>query len=144
MKKFSIIMTFVALFAATSCTSLTGVADSAAAATGSSCAKALLALRASHKAGTLSIANATDLSNILVVVGAYNALQTNKSNNAFRKSFTSGMVSGGSGIITNSNVGNTVSLLMMANGLNNVTDNNISSTGKQTTNAVLPVLNAIN
>ena len=142
MKKISIIMMFVALFATTSCSSLTGASDTAAMTTGTTCARALIALRASHKAGTLSITNLSDLSNMLVVDNAYNSLKTNKANSNYKKSFSTGMVAGGSGIITNSNVATIVNLLLNANGLANVNSNNISTGSNSTTvtNSIVPMI----
>lgn len=142
MKKFSIIMMFVAMFAATSCSTLSSASDTAAVTTGTTCARALLALRASHKAGTLSIANMSDLSNMLVVVNAYNSLKTNKDNANYKKSFSTGMVAGGSGIINNSNVATIVNLLLNANGLANVNSNNIStgSNSTTTTSTIMPMI----
>ncbi len=143
MKKIGIIMMLVAMIGVTSCSSLSGVSDSAAATSGNACAKALLALRASQKAGTLSIANATDLSNMLVVIGAYNTLKSNKGNNDFKSSFTKGLVAGGSGAITNNNASTIINLLLAANGLNDINSSNISSSGTTTTNAITPVLNSL-
>ena len=143
MKKIGIIMMFVAMLGASSCSSLSGVSDSAAATTGNACARALLALRASQKAGTLSITNATDLSNMLVVIGAYNTLKSNMQNKSFKSSFTKGLVAGGSGAITNSNASTIVNLLLAANGLSNVNSSNISTSGAKTTTAITPVLNTL-
>ena len=144
MKKTAIIMTFVAIFVTTSCSSLIGVSDSAAATSGSACARALISLRASQKAGTLSIANATDLTNILTVISSYNMLKSNKENANFKKSFTTGMVSGGSGIITNNNAATLVNLLLAANGLNNLNSNNVTNNnGSAATGALVPILTTL-
>ncbi len=145
MKKFSIIMMFVALFATTSCSSITGATDTTAIATGTTCAKALIALRSSYKAGTLSLTNMADLSNMLIVANAYTALRTNKDNSNFKKSFSTGMVAGGSGIINNSNVATIVNLLMNANALGTVTSDNASNstTDTQTTNSLKPIFNTM-
>ncbi len=141
MKKFGIIMMFVALFATTSCSSITGASDTTALATGTTCAKALIALRSSYKAGTLSLTNMSDLSNMLIVANAYTALRTNKDNSNFKKSFSTGMVAGGSGIINNSNVANIVNLLLNANALGTVNSSNASNptVNTQTTNSLTPV-----
>lgn len=143
MKKTAILLAIVALFGITSCTTLFGVSDTAAASSGSACAKALISLRASQKAGTLSVANVSDLTNMLTVISSYNMLKTNKDNANFKKSFTSGMVSGGSGVITNSNAATIVNLLLAANGLSNLNNNNISSNGSTVTGAMVPMLNTL-
>lgn len=132
MKKIGIIMTFVALFAATSCGTLSNVSDTAAATSGTACARALVSLRASQKAGTLSVTNVSDISNMLIVINAYNTLKANKGNNNFRKSFAAGMVAGGSGIITNSNVNTIINVLLATNGLGTLNSNNISSSNNST------------
>lgn len=145
MKKLSIIMMFVALFATTSCSSLTGATDTTAIATGTTCAKALIALRSSYKAGTLSLTNLSDLSNMLIVANAYTSLKANKENANYKKSFSTGMVAGGSGAITNSNVATIVNLLMNANALGTLNNNNAtnSTTEKQTTGSVIPMFDAM-
>lgn len=145
MKKLGIVMMFVALLAIPSCSTLSGATDTAAIASGTTCARALLALRASHKAGTLSVTNLSDISNMLVVANAYKQLRTNKDNANYKKSFSSGMVAGGSGIITNSNVATIVNLLMNANGLANVTSDNINTgnTATTTTHSIVPIVEGL-
>lgn len=145
MKKLGIVMMFVALLAIPSCSTLSGATDTAAIASGTTCARALLALRASHKAGTLSVTNLSDISNMLVVANAYKQLRANKDNANYKKSFSSGMVAGGSGVITNSNVATIVNLLMNANGLANVTSDNINTgnTGTTTTHSIVPIVEGL-
>ncbi len=142
MKKFSIIMMFVALFATTSCGTLTSATDATAAAAGATCGKALLALNNSKKAGTLSITNPTDLSNMLVVIGAYNSLKANKENSAYKKSFTSGMVTGSTGLITPTTAANITNSLMNATGLEGIDANNIVNKA-QTVGTIIQLLSAL-
>ncbi len=145
MKKLSIIMTFVALFAMTSCDSLSNIATNpTAAASGAACGKALVALRASKKAGTLSITNPTDLSNILVVASSYKTLKNNKGDANFKKSFATGMVTGGNGVITNKNSTSIMNLLLGQNALGNVTNNSLITDGAQATSSIISILNALN
>ena len=143
MKKFSIIMMFVALFATTSCGTLTSATDATAAAAGATCGKALLALNNSKKAGTLSITNPTDLSNMLVVINAYNGLKANKENATYKKSFTTGMVTGGSGVITTSMATNITNSLLNATGLDGVNTTNIAQKA-QTVSTIIQLLGALN
>ncbi len=143
MKKIGIIMMFVAMFGATSCSSLTSATDATAAASGATCGKALLALNSSKKAGTLSVANPTDLANMLVVINAYNGLKANKENANYKKSFTTGMVTGGNGVITTSIATNLTNSLLNATGLDGVNTTNITQKA-QTVGTILQLLNALN
>lgn len=142
MKKFSIIMMFVAMFAATSCSSLTSATDTAAATSGAACSQALIQLNKSKKAGTLAITNPTDLSNMLVVIGAYNSLKANKENSAYKKSFTSGMVTGSTGLITPTTAANITNSLMNATGLEGIDANNIVNKA-QTVGTIIQLLGAL-
>jgi hypothetical protein len=143
MKKFGIIMMFVAMFATTSCGTLGSVTNTAAATSGAACGQALIALNKSKKAGTLSVTNATDLSNMLVVIGAYNSLKANKEDASYKKSFTSGMVTGGSGLITTATATTLTNNLLNATGLDGVNTSNIAQKA-QTVGTILQLLNALN
>lgn len=143
MKKFGILMTLVALMTVTSCSTLSGGTDTAAAASGATCGRALVALNKSHKAGTLSVANTNDLSNMLVVINAYNALKTNKNNNSFKKSFATGMVTGGSGVITTANATSIMNSMLNNAGLGNINSSNIA-TNVQTISTIVQLLGALN
>ncbi|MBP5547790.1 MAG: hypothetical protein J6X58_02725 [Bacteroidales bacterium] len=142
MKKISIIMMFVAMFAATSCSSLTGVTDTAAATSGAACSQALIQLNKSKKAGTLAITNPTDLSNMLVVIGAYNNLKANKENSTYKKSFTSGMVTGSTGLITPTAAANITNSLLNATGFDGIDANNIVNKA-QTVGTIIQLLSAL-
>ena len=143
MKKFGIIMMFVAMFASTSCSSLTGATDAAAVTSGAACGRALIALNNSKKAGTLSITNPTDLSNMLVVIGAYNDLKANKANNNYKKSFTTGMVTGGNNLINRTTAAAITNNLLNSTGLDGVNTANIQQKA-QTVGTILQLLNALN
>jgi len=142
MKKFSIILMFVAMFAATSCSSLSSATDTAAVTSGAACSQALLSLNKSKKAGTLAITNPTDLSNMLVVIGAYNGLKANKENTNYKKSFTTGMVTGGGSIINKTMATNITNSLLNASGLEGVTATNIAQKA-QTVNTIIQLLGAL-
>ena len=143
MKKLSIIMMFVAMFAATSCSSLSTATNTTAATSGAACGNALIALNKSKKAGTLSITNPTDLSNMLIVITAYNGLKANKEDATYKKSFTTGMVTGGSGLITPAAATNITNNLLNSVGLDGVNTANIASKA-QTVTTIIQLLNALN
>ena len=142
MKKFGIIMMFVAMFASTSCSSLTGATDTAAVTSGAACGRALIALNNSKKAGTLAITNPTDLSNMLIVINAYNGLKTNKENANYKKSFTTGMVTGGNNLINQATATTITNSLLNATGLDGVNTNNIAQKA-QTVGTILQLLGAL-
>ncbi|MBO7490359.1 MAG: hypothetical protein J6T88_08790 [Bacteroidales bacterium] len=143
MKKIGIIMMFVAMIGATSCSSLISSTDTTAMASGAACGKALIALNNSKKAGTLAITNPVDLSNMIIVINAYNGLKTNKENANYKKSFTTGMVTGGSGVITTSMATNMTNSLLNATGLDGVNTTNIAQKA-QTVGTILQLLSALN
>lgn len=142
MKKFGIIMMFVAMFASTSCSSLTGATDTAAVTSGAACGRALIALNNSKKAGTLAITNPTDLSNMLIVINAYNGLKTNKENANYKKSFTTGMVTGGNSLINQATATTITNNLLNATGLDGVNTNNIAQKA-QTVGTIIQLLGAL-
>lgn len=142
MKKFGIIMMFVAMFATTSCSSLTGATDTAAVTSGAACGRALIALNNSKKAGTLAITNPTDLSNMLIVINAYNGLKTNKENANYKKSFTTGMVTGGNNLINQATATTITNNLLNATGLDGVNTNNIAQKA-QTVGTIMQLLGAL-
>lgn len=142
MKKFGIIMMFVAMFASTSCSSLTGATDTAAVTSGAACGRALIALNNSKKAGTLAITNPTDLSNMLIVINAYNGLKTNKENANYKKSFTTGMVTGGNNLINQATASTITNSLLNATGLDGVNTNNIAQKA-QTVGTIIQLLGAL-
>ena len=135
-------MMFVAMFAATSCSSLTSATDATAVASGAACSKALLSLNSSKKAGTLAITNPTDLSNMLVVINAYNSLKANKENTTYKKSFTTGMITGGNGLISQATAASLTNSLLNASGLDGVNTSNIAQKA-QTVGTIIQLLGAL-
>lgn len=135
-------MMFVAMFASTSCSSLTGATDTAAVTSGAACGRALIALNNSKKAGTLAITNPTDLSNMLIVINAYNGLKTNKENANYKKSFTTGMVTGGNNLINQATATTITNNLLNATGLDGVNTNNIAQKA-QTVGTIMQLLGAL-
>ena len=136
MKKIGIVMMFVALMGTMSCSSLSSSADATAMASGAACGKALIALNNSKKAGTLAITNATDLSNMLVVITAYNNLKANKASANYKKSFATGMVTGGSGIINMNSATNITNMLLNSAGLDGVNSSNIAQKAQTVTTII--------
>ena len=135
-------MMFVAMFATTSCSSLTGATDTAAVTSGAACGRALIALNNSKNAGTLAITNPTDLSNMLIVINAYNGLKTNKENANYKKSFTTGMVTGGNNLINQATATTITNSLLNATGLDGVNTNNIAQKA-QTVGTIIQLLGAL-
>lgn len=130
---------FVAMFAATSCSTLTSSTNTTAAASGAACGNALVALNKSKSAGTLAITNPTDLANMIVVINAYNGLRANKEDPSYKKSFTTGMVTGGSGIINMTTATNITNNLLNATGLEGVNTTNITQKA-QTLGTIIQLL----
>lgn len=142
MKKIAIIMTFVAMCAMTSCSSLSNMGNTAAVTSGAACGKALVALNASHKAGTLAITNPTDLSNMLIVINAYNNLKANKQDESYKKSFAAGMVTGGNGIINTVNATSIINGLLNSSALEGTNATNIAN-NVQTVSTIIQLLGAL-
>ena len=110
--------------------------DSVAAASGATCGRALIALNNSKKAGTLAITNPTDLTNMLAVIAAYNNLKANKDNSNYKKSFASGMVTGGSGLINATTATSITNTLLNSVGLDGVNSSNIAQKTQTVTTIV--------
>lgn len=142
MKRISMIMMFVAMFAASSCSSLSGTTNAAAVTSGAACGRALIALNNSKKAGTLAITNPTDLSNMLVVINAYNTLKANKEDASYKKSFTSGLVTGGNGLISTATATSLTNSLLNATGLDGINTTNIQQKA-QTVGTIIQLLGAL-
>jgi hypothetical protein len=149
MKKFGIIMMCVAavLFASCGSTSSTSrsvssalSSNTAATANGTACGQAIIGLYNNYKATKkLDMTNASNITNTLALVTAYTQLKNNKGNKDYRKSFVSGMVLGGAGIITNNNAYSLVNQIENAAGLSSTTRSNIS-TAASTVSSILSIL----
>ena len=79
---------------------------------------------------------------MLVVIGAYNGLKANKENANYKKSFTTGMVTGGGSIINKTMATNITNSLLNASGLEGVTATNIAQKA-QTVNTIIQLLGAL-
>lgn len=147
MKRLSIILMCFATLAFAACggTSKTGAStnsDAAAKASGKSTATAMIGLYNSYRAnGTISLSNALDLSNALVVATGYTNYRNNQSNAAYKQSFAAGMVAGGAGLITSANVGNIINTMNNVTGLN-VNASNIANS-VNTVTSILTLLQAL-
>lgn len=114
--------------------------NTAATANGTACGQAIIGLYNNYKATKkLDMTNASNITNTLALVTAYTQLKNNKGNKDYRKSFVSGMVLGGSGIITNNNAYSLVNQIENAAGLSTTTRNNIS-TAASTVSSILSIL----
>ena len=117
----------VATLAFASCTALSNAAsgDAAATAAGRSCASALVNLYQNYKSvGKVDLTNPTNLSNALIIATSYSQLKQNKGNETYRKAFTSGLISGGAGVITNTNADLITNSLLNSNGLGTISSTN--------------------
>lgn len=142
MKKFGIIMMCIAAMAFASCSGSSNLlsSNSAATANGTACGQAIIGLYNNYKATKkLDMTNASNITNTLALVTAYSQLRNNKGNSSYRKSFISGMVQGGSGIITNGNANSLVNKLETSAGLSSTTRSNIS-TAASTVSSILSIL----
>ncbi|MCR4827961.1 MAG: hypothetical protein K5864_00685 [Bacteroidales bacterium] len=141
MKKIGIILTFVSMFAMVSCSALSGSTTSTAAATnGATTGAALSALYKSKKAGTLSVTNASDLTNILTVINGYNSLKANKDVSSYKTAFATGMITGGNGLITAANSTTVMNALLNSSALSGVSSTNIVNKATTTISAINTIL----
>ncbi|MCR4812472.1 MAG: hypothetical protein K5867_07800 [Bacteroidales bacterium] len=150
MKKFGFIMMCVAAVLFASCGSTSSStrsavssalsSNTAATANGTACGQAIIGLYNNYKATKkLDMTNASNITNTLALVTAYSQLKSNKGNKDYRKSFVSGMVLGGTGIITNNNAYSLVNQIENAAGLSSTTRSNIS-TAASTVSSILSIL----
>jgi hypothetical protein len=150
MKKIGIIMMCVAALLFASCGSTSSTtrsavssalgSNTAATANGTACGQAIIGLYNNYKATKkLDMTNASNITNTLALVTAYSQLKNNKGNKDYRKSFVSGMVLGGAGIITNNNAYSLVNQIENAAGLSSTTRSNIS-TAASTVSSILSIL----
>ncbi len=143
MKKIGILLMFFATMAVSSCSILSNAARTSAGATGSATAKALVSLYNSRQTnGNISITNSYDLSNILTVINGAQALRTNQADLQFKTNFITGLVSGGSGMITNTSANNIVSNLLSSTAFANVNASNITQK-VETVTAIISLLNML-
>lgn len=149
MKRLSIIMMCFALFSLTSCSMLGGASassssdTSAAKNTGRNTATALVGLYGSYKTNnTISLTNANDIANALILAKGYTSYRSNQADPAFKKAFAAGMVAAGAGIITNANVDNVLNTMVGLTGLN-VNAANISNS-VNTASSIVQLLKTLN
>ncbi len=146
MKRLSIILVCFATLAMTACGGMKSGAstnsDANAKAAGRSTATALIGLYQSYKAnGTISLSNAADLSNALVVATGYTNFRNNQASSTYKTAFAAGMVAGGAGLITSANVNSIISTMNSVTGLN-VNASNIANS-VNTVTALVTLLQAL-
>ena len=118
--------------------------NSVAQASGMACGTAVLGLYQSyHSTGKLDLSSGSNLTNALALATAYTALQQNKSDESYKKSFTNGLIASSAGLITNSNANTFINTLLGTTALNNATAQTITQTAN-TTASVISLLNTLN
>ena len=128
-----------------SCGAMQSVASSntVAQASGQACGTAVQGLYSSYKnTGTVDLTNATNFNNAIALATAYTNLRQNKDNDAYRKSFTTGLILSSAGLITQANASQFVDKLLASAGLANVNTQNIAQTAA-TAAAIIPLLNTL-
>ena len=107
---------------------------------GTACGQAIAGLYSNYKATKkVDMTNTSNITNTLALVTAYSQLKNNKSNKDYRKSFISGMVLGGAGVVTNANASTIVNKIETSAGLSSTTRSNIS-TAASTVSSIMSIL----
>ena len=128
-----------------SCGAMQSVASSntVAQASGQACGTAVQGLYSSYKnTGTVDLTNATNFNNAIALATAYTNLRQNKDNDAYCKSFTTGLILSSAGLITQANASQFVDKLLASAGLANVNTQNIAQTAA-TAAAIITLLNTL-
>jgi hypothetical protein len=124
MKKISIIISsfITLLFISCGTTSNVSNGNSAASQAGSSCGQVLASLHSQYKSsGKLDMTNSTTLLNVVELGTYYTALKSHSSDASYKTSFATGLISGSSGLITNSNSSSIINTLMSLSSLGSIT-----------------------
>lgn len=145
MKKIGLMLVCFATLAFASCgTSNVLSSNSAASTAGSACGAAVKGLYSSYKStGKVDLTNATNLSNALVLATSYSQLQSHKGDSSYQKAFTTGLISGGTGLLTTANATSFLGTLINSTGLANVNAQNIAQKA-ETVSTIITLLNALN
>ena len=138
-------MVCFAALAMASCSTLSSAASSntVAQASGQACGSAVQGLYSSYKkTGTVDLTNANNLNNALALATAYTTLKQNKDNQAYRSSFTTGLILSSAGLITQANAGQFIDKLLATAGLGNINTQNVAQTAA-TAAAIITLLNTL-
>lgn len=145
MKRLGLLIVCIATLALTSCGAIQSAASSntVAQASGQACGTAVQGLYSSYKStGTIDLTNANNFNNALALATAYTNLKQNKGNEAYRKSFTTGLILSSAGLITQANATQFVDKLLATAGLGNINTQNVAQTAA-TAAAIITLLNTL-
>lgn len=145
MKRLGLLIVCFATLALTSCGAIQSAASSntVAQASGQACGTAVQGLYSSYKStGTIDLTNANNFNNALALATAYTNLNQNKGNEAYRKSFTTGLILSSAGLITQANATQFVDKLLANAGLGNINTQNVAQTAA-TAAAIITLLNTL-
>jgi hypothetical protein len=145
MKRLGLLIVCFATLALTSCGAIQSAASSntVAQASGQACGTAVQNLYSSYKStGTVDLTNANNLNNALALATAYTNLKQNKDNEAYRKSFTTGLILSSAGLITQANATQFIDKLLATAGLGNINTQNVAQTAA-TAAAIITLLNTL-
>lgn len=145
MKRLGLLIVCFATLALTSCDAIQSAASSntVAQASGQACGTAVQGLYSSYKnTGTIDLTNTNNFNNALALATAYTNLKQNKGNEAYRKSFTTGLILSSAGLITQANATQFVDKLLATAGLGNINTQNVAQTAA-TAAAIITLLNTL-
>lgn len=138
MKKSVFLMMLIAVFAFSSCSSISNAvsSDSAAKSMGTTCGTALSGLYKSYKAAgnKININDASILTNVIAVSTSTVGLKNNAKNAAYRKSYIAGLVAGSAGLLSETKAAAVYDKLVAVQGA--LSGVNSSTTGTPLSNAV--------
>ena len=130
MKKNKITILVITVLFIASCSSLSNIATSNAAATnaGSACGKVLLNLYTQYKStGKVDMTNSTTLLNVVDLATYYKTLKAHGNDAAYKTAFAAGLVTGSNGVITASNSLSVVNKLLSIGGLNTISTSTVGT-----------------
>ncbi|MCF0206168.1 MAG: hypothetical protein HUK15_01960 [Bacteroidales bacterium] len=111
-------MMLIAVFAISSCNSVSNVmsSDTAAKTMGTTCGASLSNLYKTYKSsGKLSITDSNVLNNVFAISSSTMNLKENAKNSAYRTSYISGLVAGSAGLLTETKAANVYNKLVSTN-----------------------------
>ena len=130
MKKTNLLLLFSAIFAFVSCSTMSNIADSNAAAntTGISCGKLLKEMHDDYKAsGKVNLTDTNTIVNIIELGGYYKTLKAHENDAAYKKAFAAGLVTGSNNQITPENSMAVVDALLNMDKITEITEQTSST-----------------
>lgn len=145
MKKSVFLMMLIAVFAFSSCNSVSNAvsSDAAAKSMGTTCGTALSGLLKSYKAAgnKVNMNDATVLTNVIAVSTATAGLKTNAKDANYRKSYIAGLVAGTAGLLSETKAGAVYDKLVTTqNALSGVNTSSTESTLTTASSAIATIL----